>query len=101
MCWGGGCPGFRGGGRRGWSRRLRDWPFRGGFDIGGGGGGCIRGGIRARVRRIGGRRVGYGRLACFGWCLRIVSARRLFSDRRGGRRRGTLDRKSTRLNSSH
>src|SRR3546814_1410540 len=41
--------------------------------------------IRARVRRIGGRRVGDGRLACFGWCLRIVSARRLFSDRRGGR----------------
>src|SRR3546814_6205368 len=35
-------------------------------------------------------RVGDGRLACFGWCLRIVSARRLFSDRRGGRRRGTL-----------
>src|SRR3546814_17167757 len=73
-----------------WSRRLRDRRFRRGFDIGWGGGGCIRGGIRTRVRRIGGRRVGDGRLACFGWCLRIVSARRLFSDRRGGRRRGTL-----------
>src|SRR3546814_9161395 len=69
---------------------LRDRRFRRGFDIGWGGGGCIRGGIRTRVRRVGGRRVGDGRLACFGWCLRIVSARRLFSDRRGGRRRGTL-----------
>src|SRR3546814_2401387 len=69
---------------------LPIWRCRRGFDIGWGGGGCIRGGIRTRVRRIGGRRVGDGRLACFGWCLRIVSARRLFSDRRGGRRRGTL-----------
>src|SRR3546814_224713 len=87
----GGCfRGCRGRGVRCWSRRLRDRRFRRGFDIGWGGGGCIRGGIRTRVRRIGGRRVGDGRLACFGWCLRIVSARRLFSDRRGGRRRGTL-----------